>query len=95
MSELVLQIGTQFDRPLYDRTGLQGGYDFALEYMPSSIKTFVMSPEHLEEMAKRYPPDEAPPLAVALQQQLGLKVVPVKEQVEILVIDQVERPSPN
>ena len=35
ISELVLQIGPQFDRPLFDKTGLQGGYDFTLEYMPS------------------------------------------------------------
>ena len=35
MSELVLRIGPQIDRPLFDKTGLQGGYDFALEYMPS------------------------------------------------------------
>lgn len=41
------------------------------------------------------PADAAPPLTVALQQQLGLKVVPKKEQVEILMIDHVERPSAN
>jgi uncharacterized protein (TIGR03435 family) len=39
ISELVLQIATQFDRPLLDKTGLQGGYDFALEYMPSLPST--------------------------------------------------------
>jgi uncharacterized protein (TIGR03435 family) len=95
ISELVLQIGPQFDRPLLDRTGLEGGYEFALEYMPRLLNTVSLSPEHAAEMAKLYPPDEAPPLAVALQQQLGLKVAPTKEQVEILVIDHVERPSAN
>jgi uncharacterized protein (TIGR03435 family) len=95
ISELVLRIGPQFDRPLFDKTGLQGGYDFTLEYMPSLPSTVNMSPDEAVALAKIYPPDEAPPLPVALQQQLGLKVIPAKEQVEILAIDHVERPSAN
>ncbi len=35
ISELVVRIGPQFDRPLFDRTGLQKGYDFTLEYAPA------------------------------------------------------------
>ena len=95
ISELVLRIGPQFDRPLFDKTGLEGGYDFALEYMPSLAGTVILSPEAAAAIAELYPADEAPPLPVALRQQLGLKVVPAKERVEILVIDQVERPSAN
>jgi uncharacterized protein (TIGR03435 family) len=45
ISELVLQIGPQFDRPLFDKTGLQGGYDFALEYTPNLPSTVSVSPE--------------------------------------------------
>jgi uncharacterized protein (TIGR03435 family) len=94
-SELVLRISPQFDRPLFDKTGLPGGYDFALEYMPSLPGSVNLPPEEAAAFAKLYPADEAPPLPVALQQQLGLKVAPSKEQVEILVIDRVERPSAN
>jgi uncharacterized protein (TIGR03435 family) len=95
ISELVLRVSPQFDRPLFDRTGLEGGYDFALEYMPSLPNSAQMTPEAAAALAQLYPADEAPPLPVALQQQLGLKVVPAKEQVEILIIDHVERPSAN
>ena len=95
MSELVLRIGPQFDRPLFDKTGLQGGYDFALEYMPSLPSTVNLPPDEAATLAKLYPANEAPPLPVALREQLGLKVVPAKEQVEILVIDRVEKPSAN
>jgi uncharacterized protein (TIGR03435 family) len=95
MSELVLRIGPQFDRPLFDKTGLQGGYDFALEYMPSLPGGVNMPPDEAAAFARLYPADEAPTLPVALQQQLGLKVAPAKEQVEILVIDHAERPSAN
>lgn len=93
--ELVLQIGPALDRPLFDKTGLQGGYDFSLEYMPSLPSTVKLSPGQAAALAKLYPPGQAPPLPVALQQQLGLKVVPTTEQVEVLVIDHVERPVAN
>jgi uncharacterized protein (TIGR03435 family) len=96
ISELVLRIGPYFDRPLFDKTGLQGGYDFTLEYMPTFPGNVNMSPEEAAAFAKVYAADEAPPpLPVAIQQQLGLKVVPAKEQVEVLVIDHVERPTAN
>lgn len=92
--ELVLRIGPQFDRPLFDKTGLRG-YDFALEYMPTLPGTANLPPDEAAAFAKLYPVDEAQPLPIALQQQLGLKVVPAKERVEIVVIDHVERPSAN
>ncbi len=93
MSELVQRINPAFDRPLIDRTGLPGGYDFALEYLPTLPGQLL--PEEADALAKLYPAGEAPPLTVALRQQVGLKVVPAKEQVDILVIDHVERPSAN
>jgi uncharacterized protein (TIGR03435 family) len=95
ISELVLRLGSQFDRPLFDKTGLTGGYDFTLECMPSLAGTVGLSPEQAEAFDKLYPPGDAPPLPVALEQQLGLKVVASKERVNILVIDHVERPSAN
>jgi uncharacterized protein (TIGR03435 family) len=63
--------------------------------MPSLPSTVSLAPEQAAALAELYPADEAPPLSVALHQQLGLKVTPTKEQVEILVIDHVERPSEN
>jgi uncharacterized protein (TIGR03435 family) len=95
MPELVLQIGPQFDRPLFDKTGLEGGYDFSLMYMPSLPGGVMLSPDQLAALATLYPPGEAPPLIAALQHQLGLKIVPLKRHVEILVIDHVEPPSAN
>ncbi len=63
-----------------DRTGLTGVYDFTLHYSP------VEPP----------PPDSTEPsIYTAVEQQLGLKLEPTKEQVQVLVIDQAERPSEN
>ena len=49
-----------------------------------------------EQAARTHPIDpNAPTLFVALQQQLGLKLEPQTEPVQVLVIDHVELPSQN
>jgi uncharacterized protein (TIGR03435 family) len=39
--------------------------------------------------------DAPPPLAQALQQQLGLKLEPTKAEVEFIVIDHIDPPAEN
>lgn len=92
VSELVIRIAPDFDRPLIDKTGLAGGYDFTLEYV-HKVDTSKWSPEEKAALEKAGS-IEGPSLASALQ-QLGLKVVPAKDFVEVLVVDHVERPSAN
>ncbi len=65
--------------PVMDTTGLNGFYTFKLDWA---------SPVPGSE-------SELPPLAIALQQQLGLKLVPTKGQAEFIVIDHAEKPSAN
>ena len=75
-------------RPVIDRTGLTGNYDFTLSFLPDSARN--ASPDNL-------PPElrDRPSLFDALKEQLGLKLQPEKGPVEYLVIDHVERPSAN
>jgi uncharacterized protein (TIGR03435 family) len=76
------------DRPLVDRTGLTGRYDFLLEFAPDR------RPEPGDSAA--LPADVAgPAIAQALKQQLGLKLVPARAPVEVWVVDHIERPSEN
>jgi uncharacterized protein (TIGR03435 family) len=77
------------DRPIVDRTGLTGRYDFSLDFAPDEGAFFGM-------MATRppLPDDEAKPnLFVAVQQQLGLRLEAARGPVETFVIDHAERPS--
>ncbi len=82
MSELALTMKFFMDRPVVDQTGLAGRYDFLLNW------TFDES---------RAPADGSAPagLFTAIQEQLGLKLEPVKAQTDVLVLDKVERPSAN
>jgi uncharacterized protein (TIGR03435 family) len=76
------------DRPVVDRTGLKGKYDFLLEFAPDR------KPEPGDSAA--LPPDVAGPgIAQALKEQLGLKLVPAKAQVQVWVVDHIEHASEN
>jgi len=68
-------------RPVYDETGLTGRYSFTLTYVQNPLET-----------ASSDVSDAAPPLANALEEQLGLKLVPAKGKMDVIVIDHVEKP---
>jgi uncharacterized protein (TIGR03435 family) len=80
------------DRPVVDQTGLSGRFDFTLKWTPEE--------NQFGGLGIRVPPPtndpNAPPgLFTAIQEQLGLKLDAVKAPADVLVIDKVEKPSPN
>ena len=76
------------DRPVVDKTGLTGKYDFDLTWSPDETQFGGELPPA--------PPDAAaPPFFIALQKQLGLKLEPAKGPVQTIVVDSVSRPSEN
>jgi uncharacterized protein (TIGR03435 family) len=77
-----------FPRPVIDRTGLIGMFDFSLEWAEDTTGDMVVGPNAQGEVS-------GPPIAQALRQQLGLKLEPTKGPVELLAIDRVERPAEN
>lgn len=82
------QLGQGDYRPVIDKTGLTGVYDFTLAYMPD-LPPGESSEDLPPEMKSR------PSLQDAVQEQLGLKLVPAKGPVKVYVIDHVEAPSAN
>lgn len=76
------------DRPVVDRTGLSGRYDFDLNWAPSER-------EFNGEIAAAPGDTASPPLVVAVQQQLGLRLEATRGLTNALVIDSVHRPSAN
>src|SRR3984885_7528914 len=87
-------------RPVVDKTGLTGRYDLAL---PSSILLPPLPPGASQASGGPPPSDAPPPLPTgegesiftALPEALGLRLSPAKDQVQMLVIDHVERPTEN
>ena len=84
----ILMQRAMLDRPVVDKTNLPGRFDFDLEWAPDETQFGGEVP-----VASADAP--TPPLFVALQQQLGLKLEATRGPIQALVVDTVERPSAN
>jgi uncharacterized protein (TIGR03435 family) len=84
-------LGVAVDRPVVDKTGLTGEYDFNMFYSygpPRSSGDFAASSSHAPGDGATESDDlPAPDLFVALEQQLGLRLRSAKTPVEVVVVD--------
>jgi len=87
MPRLASRLSQQLGRPVIDKTGLTGEYDFTFDYAPYPVNRRIDEP--------RVANASLPSIFRALQERLGLKLQSTETTVEILVIDRVERPSEN
>lgn len=86
MDQIAATILDRLDRLVVNRTRVAGRFDVHLEYAPET------TPEQSDGLA---PAPAGPSVFSAVQQQLGLKLLPGKGSVEVLVIDHIEKPSDN
>lgn len=76
------------DRPVVDKTGLSGRYDFDLDWAPDETQFGGEVP-----VARSDAPN--PPFFTAIEQQIGLKIEATKGPVMAVVVDSVQRPIEN
>jgi uncharacterized protein (TIGR03435 family) len=94
LDEIAKSLGTGLDRPVIDKTGLAGKFDFELEF----ARDQAMGPAFRDPnqvIAAAADPSAGPSIFAAIQEQLGLRLEPAKGPGEFLIIDSVERPSEN
>lgn len=84
MEQLTRNLVGGVGRIVVDKTGLQGYYDFTLNFAPESVPGAPAAPAA---------DVTAPSLFTALQEQLGLKLEPGREPIPVLVIDRAARPA--
>ena len=80
MAQVVFTLNRFVDRPVVDRTGLDGRYALNLKFSGTDPLAGA---------------DGLPSLFTALREQLGLRLEPQTDSVDALVIDRVEPPTPN
>ena len=88
MPELVRTLSMLLDRSVIDRTGFTQLFDLQLDFVPDDTTPAMPPP----------PPDSGisgVSIAQALQQQLGLRLESTKGPVQVIVVDQAERPFAN
>jgi uncharacterized protein (TIGR03435 family) len=74
-------------RPVVDRTGLTGTYSFRLRFRPE-LEPSIAAADAGESA-------DLPSIFHALRDQLGLELTPERGPISTLVIDHIEKPSPN
>ena len=94
IADLVPVLADLVSRPVVDKTGLTGMHDFSLKFAPESAG----APGIFKLLGMGGAPapavdPNAPSLAAALQEQLGLKLENARGPVEVVVIDKFERPT--
>jgi uncharacterized protein (TIGR03435 family) len=81
LARVISALSMAVSRGVVDRTGLQGPFDVELEWSADAGAAATAS--------------NTPSVFTALQEQLGLRLEPSRGPVEVLVIDSVERPTPD
>jgi uncharacterized protein (TIGR03435 family) len=91
LSDFAFLLSGVVGRPVEDRTGVPGGFDFTLAWTPESDPPGAPSQNPKEPVSD----PNGPGIFTALQDQLGLRLSPARGPVSILVIESAEKPSEN
>jgi uncharacterized protein (TIGR03435 family) len=83
MSSLAGNLRVPAGRDVVDRTGIPGRFDLELRWAPEGLAAAANGVS------------DAPTLFTALQEQLGLKLEVGQAPMDVVVIDHIERPTPN
>jgi uncharacterized protein (TIGR03435 family) len=80
------------DHPVVDKTGLTDNYDFELKWERDADMRRPTGPGSVQDALTEA---SRPSIFKALEEELGLKLIPIKMQRNSIVVDHIERPSPN
>jgi uncharacterized protein (TIGR03435 family) len=81
ISTLVTHLRNSADRVVVDRTGLTGRFDWDLQWTPDQLATDAAV--------------SGVSLFTAIREQLGFRLDPQRGVVDVLVVERVEKPTPN
>lgn len=79
MASLAETLSNQTSRPVLDKTGLNGFFNFEFQFTPDNGRADANSS------------DTGPSIFTAVEEQLGLKLVPEKDAIDILIVDHLEK----
>jgi uncharacterized protein (TIGR03435 family) len=90
MGDVARFVSARMREIVVDRTGIRGAYRMELTAAPAFVPETVKT-----EMLAKGIEFTQPPLEVALQEQLGLKLEKTSIEVDEVVIERVDAPTPN
>ncbi len=83
-----LPMVSQLERPVVDRTGMSGAYDYTLQWTRAKEGQLLGSDPMTDV-------EGGITFLTALREQLGMKLIPATAPMNILVVDHIEKPSAN
>jgi uncharacterized protein (TIGR03435 family) len=92
MPQIVNALNRAVNRPIVDRTDLKGYFNLRVQYVPDLP---APAPNGANAPAATSIESSGPSIFTAVQEQLGLKLEATKVPMEVVVVDQAERPTPN
>jgi len=97
VADLIRELALVLDRPVLDKTGVTDEFDLNLTFTPDAALVGLPGFGGPGDPGGTRPPTDPnlPNIFAALERQLGLKLVPAKGPVEVLVIDHAEKPTTN
>ena len=92
MSQFANALSRAAGRPVVDQTGFGRGFDLDLQWSPEPPPAGVGPDPRFPQ-----PPvdPDGPSLFTAIQEQLGLKLVAQQGQIDVLVVERAEMPTPD
>lgn len=95
MTQFAQRLSQFLDRTVIDKTGIPGVFNFHVQFMPDRNMPAQRALVG-DDPGKAIPPDLlGPDLFAALQEQIGVRLSSDKGPVSFLIIDSVEKPTPN
>ncbi len=90
MDYLRQMAGSSFDHPLYDATGLKGGWDFLLGWTPTNaLQSPPPNADQPAGPAIAADPGDVP-IFDAVEREINLKFVREKQSIPVIVVDHVD-----
>ncbi len=88
-SDIASRLAGLLRRPVIDKTGLTGKYDFALEFTPDL--SGIALPAGFSAQEGNNASDPGTNIASAVEKQLGLKLTPTRGKLDVIVVDRAEK----
>ena len=89
ISAIAANVGYALGMPALDKTGLTGLWNFQLVFLQSQPRALGLGARSAPDT------EDVPPLPIALEEQLGLKLESARGPVDVLVIESARKPTEN
>ena len=95
IERLTAVLATALGRPVLDQTGLTGSYDLSVQWDDAPVRGGGLPGIPDPRGAGTLSDTERGSIFTAVPDQLGLRLEAQRAPVEVLVIDEIQRPTPN